>query len=164
MTLVLLSVSPSLQRIKFLTYTCLRACASAARFGCTGCRTRQGCGLFKVPPPGLPQAPGPDSRSSGAGSRGRPSQQEKGVSPILGWGTCLSGRRARKGVAPPSRHRGWGYVWVTWRLLGFGRVSAASAPGEEAVTTREIVAVAAAGGREESEVMRLNDPAETLRV
>lgn len=42
-------------------------------------------------------------------------------------------------------------MWVTWRLLVFGRVSAASAPGEEAVTSREIVAVvaAAAGGREE---------------
>lgn len=54
-------------------------------------------------------------------------------------------------MPPPSRHRGWGYVWVTWRLLVFGRVSAASAPGEEAVTSREIVAVvaAAAGGREE---------------
>lgn len=67
----------------------------------------------------------------------------------FGWGACPSGCRVQKGVAPP-RHRGWGYVWVTWQLLVFGRVSAASAPGEEVVTTREIVvAVAAAGGREE---------------
>lgn len=41
-------------------------------------------------------------------------------------------------------------MWVTWRLLVFGRVSADSAPEEEAVTTWEVVAaVAAAGGREE---------------
>lgn len=81
------------------------------------------------------------------------------------WEGVSLGRRAPRGVAPPSRHRGWGYVWVTWRLLVFGRISADSALGEEAVTTQETVAVvAAAGGREESEVMRLNDPAETLRV
>lgn len=41
-------------------------------------------------------------------------------------------------------------MWVTWRLLVFGRVSADSTPEEEAVTTREVAAaVAAAGGREE---------------
>lgn len=41
-------------------------------------------------------------------------------------------------------------MWVTWRLLVFGRISADSALGEEAVTTQETVAVvAAAGGREE---------------
>ena len=57
----------------------------------------------------------------------------------------------RRGTALSSP--GWGYVWVTWRLLVFGRVSAASVPGEKAVTTRVIVAVAVAaaapGGREE---------------
>ncbi|CAK7308074.1 STX5 [Vulpes lagopus] len=72
---------------------------------------------------------------------------------------CLSGRCAPKGVAPPSRHRGWGYVWVTWRLLVFGRISADSALGEEAVTTQEAVAVvAAAGGREENGI-QTNKPA-----
>ncbi|XP_072616359.1 syntaxin-5 isoform X2 [Vulpes vulpes] len=72
---------------------------------------------------------------------------------------CLSGRCAPKGVAPPSRHRGWGYVWVTWRLLVFGGISADSALGEEAVTTQEAVAVvAAAGGREENGI-QTNKPA-----
>ncbi|XP_013976546.1 syntaxin-5 isoform X3 [Canis lupus baileyi] len=75
------------------------------------------------------------------------------------WEGVSLGRRAPRGVAPPSRHRGWGYVWVTWRLLVFGRISADSALGEEAVTTQETVAVvAAAGGREENGI-QTNKPA-----
>lgn len=47
-------------------------------------------------------------------------------------------------------------------MVGFRRLRL---QGEEEVTIWEIVAVAAAaGGKKESEVMRLNDPAETVRI
>lgn len=107
-------------------------------------------GLFKAPPLRLAQPPGPQLWFLRGGVTGGLANGRTELLLRFGGGACLSGCCAPKGVAPPSRHRGWSYVWVTWRLLGFGRVSAALALGEEAVTTRETVAVvAAAGGREE---------------
>lgn len=116
MTPALLSVCPSLQRIKFLTCTCPSASASAAGSGPTGHLLCWGCGLFKAPPLGLALPPGPRLWFLGGGVASSLANGRAGSLLRLGGGACLSSPCAPKGVAPPSRHRGRGYVWVTWRL------------------------------------------------
>lgn len=147
MTPALPSILPSLQRIKFLTCTCWRASDQAAWSGNRG-RGHRRCGLFKAPPLRLAQPPGSrlqfleggvTGEAFPMGGRNSSSVWMEGVPLLAGF----------KKAWPSSRHGGWGYVWVTWRLLVFGRVSAGSAPGEEEVTTRNTVVAAAAGSREE---------------